>query len=671
MKTTIFLFSLLVFLSFSSFSQTVKRHLRPGDIYRMKTPGDANVSPDGQWVAYTVSSNDSAKDKRNSNIWMVSMDGKQTVQLTNSPDNESNPRWSPDGKYVSFTAARQGATSQVWLLDRRGGEGQKLTDTKGDLVDYSWSPDGKKLVLMMKDPKDTSKRKPPEPYVINKFKFKQDITGYQYDTSRTHLYLFDVAAKKITQQLTSGVYSEADAAWSPDGTKIAFVSNRTQDPDRNENTDIWIIDTIRGSAAKKLTAWNGGDADPQWSPDGKTIAYVRTTSDATYEMYDQTSLCIINANGGEPKSLSLSLDRPVTNPRWSKDGKSVAVLVADDRQRYVASFDVAKGTMKTVARGDRAFTAIEAAPRGNWVTFMSEPQLPTELYAIEGAGVRRLTALQNAFIDSIELAKVEKFTSKSKDGTLVSGLVYFPPGMPKEKLPLIFYIHGGPTAQDELSFDETRQMFAAHGYVVAAVNYRGSLGRGIAYSRIISGDWGNKEVMDILGAADYLVAKGIADSTRMGISGWSYGGILTDYTIASDTRFKVASSGAGVAAPLSLYGVDQYINQYINEIGLPWKDNNIEKYLKLSYPFLHADRIKTPTQFMVGEKDFNVPAVGSEQMYQALRSLDIPTELLIYPGQFHGFTQPSFKKDRYERYFNWFDKYLKTGNNEKTTASNQ
>lgn len=658
MKKTIHLFGLLTFLSFNLFSQIPKRPLRPADIYRLQTLSDANVSPDGKWVAYTVSSIDSAKDKRNTDIWMVSMDGKENVQLTNSREGENRPRWSPDGKYLSFVAVREGVTSQVWLLDRRGGEGIKLTDVKGDLINYSWSPDSKKLVLEMKDPKDTAKNKPPQPYVINKFRFKQDITGYQYDTSRTHVYVFDIATKK-TQQLTTGIYTESDATWSPDGTRIAFVSNRTEDPDRNENTDIWIIDTTRGSVAKKLTAWTGGDSDPQWSPDGKTIAYVRTTSDAIYEMYDQTNLCVINANGGEPKVLSLSLDRPVTNPRWSNDGKSIAVLVADDRQRYVAFYDAAKGSMKKIAGGDRSFTSVEAAPKGNWVSLMSEPQLPAELFALEGNDVRRLTTLQNKFLDSISLATVEKFTSKSKDGTLVSGLIYYPPNMPKQKLPLIFYIHGGPVSQDELSFDQTRQMFAAHGYAVAGVNYRGSNGRGVAFSRTISGDWGNKEVIDILGAADYLVAKGIADSTRMGISGWSYGGILTDYTIASDTRFKVASSGAGVAAPLSLYGVDQYINQYINEIGLPWKDNNIEKYLKLSYPFLHADRIKTPTQFMVGEKDFNVPAVGSEQMYQALRSLDIPTELLIYPGQFHGFTQPSFIKDRYERYFTWFDKYLK------------
>ncbi len=273
--------------------------------------------------------------------------------------------------------------------------------------------------------------------------------------------------------------------------------------------------------------------------------------------------------------------------------------------------------------------------------------------------LRRLTTIQNAFVDSLSLASVEKFVSKSKDGTSVSGLLFLPPNAPKEKLPLLFYIHGGPVGQDEFNFDLTRQMLAANGYAVAAVNYRGSNGRGLAYTKAIYADWGNKEVMDILGAADYLVAKGVADPARLGISGWSYGGILTNYTIAKDNRFKVASSGAGSSLMLSMYGVDQYILQLDNELGQPWKNNNYEKYLKLSYPFLNADRIKTPTQFMTGEKDFNVPAIGSEQMYQALRSIGVPTELLVYPGQYHGLTQPSFIKDRFERYYQWFDKYLK------------
>lgn len=640
-----------------SLSQGPKRVLRPGDIYRMQTIGDPQVSPDGDWVAFTLTSIDSARDKRNADIWMLHWKDTQRVQLTNSPDGETAPRWSPDGKYLSFTAARQGGSNQIWLLDRRGGEAIKLTDIKGEISEYSWSPDAKRLAMVIKDPVDTAKNKPPKPYVINRYKFKQDVSGYLYDTRNTHLYLFDVAAKKL-DTLTRGLFNEQDIEWSPDGSKIAFVSNQSEDPDKNSNTDIWIINAQAGAQPKRFTTWLGRDHAPQWSPDGKKLAYLRSTSDQAYIMYDQPVLFVADANGGNVKEISKALDRPVSDPRWSADGQSIAVLVSDDMKRYVASFNVSTLKMDIVTAGDRSFSSISQHPKGGWLAVMSQPQLPSELYAIEGNQLRRLTSIQNKFIDSLSLASVEKFVSKSKDGTLVSGLLYTPNDGVKAKRPLIFYIHGGPVSQDEFSFDLTRQMLAARGYAVAAVNYRGSNGRGIAFSKAIYADWGNKEIMDILGAADHLVAKGVADPDRMGISGWSYGGILTDYTIAKDNRFKVASSGAGSAMQLSLYGVDQYILQLDNELGQPWKDNNYEKYLKLSYPFLHADRIKTPTQFITGEKDFNVPAIGSEQMYQALRSLGVPTELLVYPGQFHGFTQPSFIKDRFERYYQWFDRYL-------------
>jgi dipeptidyl aminopeptidase/acylaminoacyl peptidase len=289
---------------------------------------------------------------------------------------------------------------------------------------------------------------------------------------------------------------------------------------------------------------------------------------------------------------------------------------------------------------------------------MSEPQQPTEIYALEDGQPRKLTSQVDSFLAPLSLASVEGFQSRSSDGTLVSGLLYLPPDAEKgKKLPLILFIHGGPVAQDEFGFDLYRQMLAGHGYAVAAVNYRGSNGRGLVYCNSISGDWGNKEVIDLHGAVDYLVKQGIADPDRLGVGGWSYGGILTDYLIAADNRFKAACSGAGTGFTLSLYGVDQYINQYNNEIGPPWK--NINRYLKISYPLLKADKIKTPTLFMGGEKDFNVPLAGSEQMYQALRTLGVPTELVIYPGQFHGITVPSYQKDRFDRFLAWYDKYLK------------
>ena len=229
--------------------------------------------------------------------------------------------------------------------------------------------------------------------------------------------------------------------------------------------------------------------------------------------------------------------------------------------------------------------------------------------------------------------------------------------------PTILWIHGGPNGQDShglpvdtYPLELERQWFAAHGYVVLAVNYRGSSGRGSAFASAIVADWGHKEVADLLGAVDYAVREKIADPHRLGVGGWSYGGILTDYLIASDTRFKAAIAGAGSGNQLSTYGSDEYVMQYNAELGPPWAST--DRWLKVSYPFFHAGRIKTPTLFLGGDKDFNVPVAGGEQMYEALRTLGVPTELIIYPGQYHLLTRPSYIKDRIRRYLDWFDRYL-------------
>ncbi len=636
-----------------------KRSITSTDIYRLQTVSDPQVSPDGKWITYGLSSVDTTKDKRNADLWMVSWDGKETVQLTSSADGESRARFSPDGKYISFVSARQGATKgQIWLMDRRGGEAKKLTDLKTDLEEYEWSPDGKKIALVLRDPDyaDSAKTKVRKPYVLDRYHFKADIKGY-LEKGSTHLYVYDLAVKRI-DTLTTGLYDETSPVWSPDGSQLAFVSNRTEDPDKNQNTDIYVIDAKKGAAMKQLTTWTGVDNSPVWSPDGKRIAYLRSTASGNFLMYDQPVLAVINRDGGDPVLLSKTLDRPVRNPVWAKDGQSVGVIVQDDRQAYVGQYSVPDGKFTKLTSGNRVFSNLEPAPAGNWVAMVNEPQTPPELYAIEGGTPRRLTHVHDNFLAPLELATVEGFTSRSKDGAQVSNVLYRPVNVPAgKKLPTILFIHGGPVSQDEFLFDMTRQLLAAGGYAVVAVNYRGSNGRGLDFTKAIYADWGNKEVLDILGATDYLVEKGIADPERLGIGGWSYGGILTNYTIATDTRFKAAASGAGSSLQLAMYGIDQYTNQYENELGAPWK--NTDKWLKLSYPFLKADRIKTPTLFMAGEKDFNVPSAGSEQMFQALRSLGVPTQLIIYPGQNHGITVPSYQKDRVDRYLQWFDKYLK------------
>lgn len=659
---------LLLITSLTTFAQT-KRPINPGDAYRVQRVNGGIPSPDGKWVVYTLGTVDTVKDKNRSSVWMISWDGKEKVQLTGF--NASSPKWSPDNKYISFLSGltrsgedidggnKEDEDDELFLLDRRGGEAKKLTHIKGEIEDYDWSPDGSKIVLAIKeaDNSDTAKTKIRKPYVMDRYHFKQDYLGY-LDSRATHLYLLTVATQKL-DTLTKGKYDEGSPAFSPDGTQIAFVSNRSEDPDRNENTDIYVIDAKPGATMKKLTTWAGGDEQPQWSPDGKYIAYLQSSSNENFTMYGHNYLAVISKDGGEPKLLSKSLDRPVDNAKWAKDSKTIAVLVADDRQSNIASFDIATGQMKKVTEGDKSYNHLEYnTPKGAWVGVMSTPQWPSELYVIENNTERKLTSLQDSFMAPLQLASVKGFKATVKDGNVVSGLLYLPPNAkPGEKLPLMLFIHGGPVAQDEYEFDLTRQIYACTGYAVAAVNYRGSNGRGIDYIRAIYGDWGNKEEVDIIGCADYLIKEGIVDENRMGIAGWSYGGISTDYTIATDQRFKAAVSGAGSALQLSLYGVDQYISQYETELGAPWK--NADKWIKLSYPFFHADRIKTPTLFMASQKDFNVPSVGAEQMYQALRSLGIPTELVIYPNSNHGLAVPSYIKDRFDRHIAWFNKYLK------------
>ena len=651
-------------------AQPARRAITLDDLAKIKAVGDPQRSPDGKWVAYTVGTTDVEKDKRDTDIWMASWDGAQQVRLTSSPDGESSPRWSPDGRYLAFLASRgtedeKKKGAQVWLLDRQGGEAQKLTDVDGGVSDYSWSPDGKRLVFVHseKNPADDPekmegwKRKTRPPIVVDRYHFKQDRDGY-LPRLYSHIWLFDVESKKA-EALTKDRYDDSSPAWSPDGTRIAFVSERGTDPDRTNDSNVYVIEAKAGATPTQLTTFLGPDRGrPAWSPDGRWIAYTQG-DEPKMSAYNLGKLAVVPAGGGPARVLTESLDRNVSGPIvWSKDGKGLYFTVSDDRVVYVGRTTSAGGPVEQVTTGRRVVGNIALGEDGALTMLSGNAGEPGEIYALEAGQMRKLTKVNDALFSELQLGTTEDFTSKSKDGTEVHGLMVKPAGYQAgTRYPTILYIHGGPNGQDQHSFAFDREFLAANGYVVLAVNYRGSSGRGSAFQKAIFADWGNKEVVDLIGAVDQAIAMGVADPARLGIGGWSYGGILTDYTIATDPRFKAAVSGAGSALQLSMYGSDQYITQYEMEIGPPWKTRDL--WLKISYPFFQADRIKTPTLFMGGEKDFNVPIIGSEQMYQALKSLGIDTELVIYPGQFHGLTTPSYQRDRLARYLAWYDKYLK------------
>lgn len=665
---------LLVFATALSAAEA-PRLLQPADFAALRTVSDPQLSPDGTAVAYVVKTVDLAKDKQPSNLWLINWDGSGRHALTFGDEGCAHPRWSPDGRWLAFLSSRgdDNECDQVWLLPRAGGEAEKITTLRTGVEDFAWSPDGSRLVLVVRDldPREAAAqqaekdKKTPPPLVLDRFQFKQDITGY-LTGAYAHLQLLTLATRKTEPLTAGGAHDDVLPAWSPNGREIAFVTKRGGDPDRTENWDIYVIAAESGAKERQLTTSPEADCHPDWwesapawSPDGQWIAYLHGADPKKIE-YAANSLAIIPAAGGPARILTAALDRNLRQPQWAADGQSVLALVEDDGEQILMGIPVDGSAPTPLITGGRA-NAFSLGANNRLALLRSTPDRPYEVFAGKAGPtkiIRAITQENDAFLAQIRLASVETTKFKSADGTEVHGFLVHPTVAPAAgvKPAALLRPHGGPQSQYAAEFNFEAQLFAANGYTVILPNPRGSTGRGTAYAMGIYAAWGSVDVQDDLAAVDDAVARGLADPDRLGVGGWSYGGMSTNYLIASTTRFKAATSGASIANVLAGYGTDEYIRDYENELGAPWK--NPAAWQAISYPFLHADRIKTPTLFLCGEKDFNVPLPNSEQMYQALRTLGVPTQLVIYPGQFHGLTKPSYFLDRYQRYLAWYAKYI-------------
>jgi dipeptidyl aminopeptidase/acylaminoacyl peptidase len=649
------------------------RNITIDDYFQIRDVSQPELSPEGQWIAYAVRMRMLKEDKNEQRLWMVSTHGGDAIPLTAEGVSSSHPRWSPDGKYLAFNSARNGGKNQVWLLDRRGGEAQKLTEVAQGVNDFEWSPDSTRLVLILQDPKpedaeaakDKDKDKPapakpktPPPFVVDRLQFKQDTVGY-LDHRRDHLYIFEVASKKVTQ-ITSGDFDDNEPAWSPDGKSLAFTSNRsTPDPDRNYNSDIWVVaadNTDKGAHLTQVTTNPGPDRAPAWSPDGKWIAFVSQT-DIKDMIYATHHLAIAPSAGGEAKILTMAFDRSVRRPRFSPDGRAIYFIADDDGTENLCRIAVTGGEVARPIGGRVNVNSYSLGKDGSIAAQIGTTDRPDEIFLSNGSDLTRLTKTNDALISQLRLAQVDYVHFKSKDGTPVSGYLYKPVGYtPGKKVPTLLNPHGGPVGQYSASFYHLAELFAANGYAVLLPNPRGSSGYGQKFCQAIFADWGNKDFQDDMAMVDYAVAQGIADPDKLGVGGWSYGGMSTDFIIAQTTRFKGAISGASIALISSGFGHDQYQKDYFYELGYPWENKAV--WEKIS-PFYRITNITTPTLFMGGDIDWNVPIIGSEQMYQALKSLGRTTELVVYPGEYHGFTTPSHLKDRLERNLAWYAHYVK------------
>ncbi|HET8623619.1 MAG TPA: hypothetical protein VFM14_08655, partial [Gemmatimonadales bacterium] len=411
------------------FAQQPKHPFGAADVARMQEVSDPVVSPDGEWVAYVVKTSDLAKDRRQSDLWMVRWDGSRSVRLTHTAEeSERAPRWSPDGRWLAFLSSRGDTNdaAQLWLLDRAGGEAERVTSLEGGVTDYAWAPDGVRLALVVQDAEptdsvatgvDTTKKRP-KPIVVDRYWFKEDYSGY-LGKRREHLWLFDLATRQAAQ-ITTGSYDDALPAWSPDGQTIAFASKRGPDPDRNDDWNVYTVPPAAGAEPVRVTSYEGNDGDatwgslPAWSPDAKRIAYLRA-GPLKLIYYASQRLATVGADGSGEALVSPKLDRWVSLPRWSPDGGSIYFLLEEDRAYHLARVPAAGGEVERIVTGKRVLSALSLGPRGRIAVLAATADAPAEVYAVEQGGNLRQLSRHNAdWLAEVELGTTEEISFKSR-----------------------------------------------------------------------------------------------------------------------------------------------------------------------------------------------------------------------------------------------------------------
>ncbi len=625
------------------------------------TVDEIAVSPDGAYVAYTLSTKDLEEDAYADAVWVQPVDGSAAFRVSAEGAGSTSPQWSPDGRYLAVLSDREDDVSQIWLYDRRGGDAHALTTLPQGIDAYQWAPDGTKLLFLAEDPTpaDLDEEEPPNPrpWVIDRLQFKEDYTGY-LDRYRAHVYVVDLESRAPVQ-VTFGDYEDSEPAWAPDSRRIVFVSNRTPEPDGNRNTDLWIVDTAAkpGTAPRRLTTSESAEASPSWSPDGKTILCTSGVPGAL-PIYAIPQAALVDVASGAIQGFGALKETGVYEPRFSSDGTSMFAYIESRGEQSLVRVDLATGTLATLTRGGEVVVDYDIGPGDALYAIVATPQAPGEIFALNPDGLEKLSRVNDAVLSGLSLSRVEKHNYRSTDGTLLDTFVVFPPDYkPGRRYPGLLYIHGGPQAQWDARFEAESRLLAGRGYVVVMPNPRGSWGYGQAFAEAIYRDWGGIDYEDVIASMDAVIAKGWVDPERTAVYGWSYGGMMTNHVITKTDRFRAAITGASATLYVANYGHDQYQRWWEEELGLPWLAENRENWDRIT-PFWSLDKVVTPTLIVGGEDDWNVPILNSEQLYIALKRRGVPTELVVYPGEGHVLSVPSYERHLYEQYFRWLDRYV-------------
>jgi dipeptidyl aminopeptidase/acylaminoacyl peptidase len=657
---------LILLLTLASLAIAQRRGVTAEDYFAFEQAGDPQIAPDGKWVAYTVTTIDQKTNRRVSRIWIAALDGSHPpVPYTGEGSSSTSPRWSPDGRFMAFLSSRAEGLpgtgvpqrAQIWILSRNGGEARRLSNLENGISSIEWSPDSNHLAGLTRTGPPPSKNSDVRHYTHSNYKFND--TGW-FDEKRSHVVVVD-AKTGTAKQITDGDnWNDTDPRWSPDSTRIAFVSNRTgHEFDGDHNADVWVV-SATGGALAKISDHEGPDRNPRWSPDGKRIAFLGSADEE-----DAPLIYVASADGGKSVAIDPNLDFSVAELEWAEHGNAIyfgAGVQGETRVYRIAMTPdhLSTGSTSELISGARNVHAFHE-DSGKMVYLANDFTRLDDVYVRENGQEKQITHLNSDLWSKLQVAKVERMPYKAEDGFAIDGFLVKPIDFdPSKKYPMVVSIHGGPAGMYGVDWYHEFQVYAGHGWAVFFCNPRGSTGYGHKFQRAVAHEWGGKAYTDIMTGVDLALKQNAwIDRDRLGVTGGSYGGFMTNWIVTQTNLFKAAVTLRSISNFVSDDGTRDGAYGHERDFGGDIF-HNFDEYWKYS-PLHYVQNVKTPTLVLHSDNDFRVPIEQGEQWFRALQRYHVTSEAVFFPRENHNLTRTGEPKHLVESLnwqMYWFDRFL-------------